>query len=116
KNALRTLPIGKTAVGELKRWKLKCPANKLDLVLPDSLGRPANRKQVWRAMHAAAVKAKIPQLSINNLRHTFASQLLLSGRDPLEVAKRMGHSSPVVTFTVYARWCNREKSAAAEML
>jgi integrase len=115
-NALRTVPIGKLAVAELKRWKLKCPKSKWNLVLPNELGQPATRKTVWRALRAAAERAKITPISINNLRHTYASQMLLSGRDPLEVAKLMGHSSVTVTLTVYARWCNRERSGAADAL
>jgi hypothetical protein len=53
---------------------------------------------------------------MNNLRHSFASQHLISGTSPLEVSKLMGHSDPGVTLAVYARWCNREQSGSEAVL
>jgi integrase len=61
-------------------------------------------------------RAGIRVLSMNNLRHSFASQHLISGTSPLEVSKLMGHSDPGVTLAVYARWCNREQSGSEAVL
>jgi integrase len=52
----------------------------------------------------------------HNLRHSYASQLLLDGTDFVEVAGLMGHSSPAVTLSIYAHWIKREKSQAQERL
>ncbi len=43
-----------------------------------------------------------PKATLHWLRHTHCSALIAAGRDPVEVARRMGHSSPVVTMSIYA--------------
>jgi integrase len=75
-----------------------------------------NRKANNRALKAAMERAGISVLSMNNLRHSFASQHLIVGTPPLEVSKLMGHSEPGVTLAVYARWCNREESNSETVL
>jgi integrase len=50
------------------------------------------------------------------LRHSYASQQILAGTDPVEVSGLMGHSSPMVTLSIYAHWIKREKSHAQERL
>jgi integrase len=50
------------------------------------------------------------------LRHFFASELIHGGYPPTEVAARLGHSSPNVTMTVYARWYRDAKSDAVTSL
>ena len=55
-------------------------------------------------------------LSMNNLRHSFASQQLMAGATPLEVSYLMGHSSPAVTLAIYARWAKTEKSDSQNRL
>jgi integrase len=49
---------------------------------------------------------------MNNLRHSFASQHLITGTRVLEVSKMMGHSDPGVTLKVYSRWAEREESTS----
>ena len=39
---------------------------------------------------------------MHDLRHTCAALLIAQGAGPKEIAERLGHSSPVVTMTVYA--------------
>ena len=39
---------------------------------------------------------------IHDLRHTCAALLIAQGAHAKEIAERLGHSSPVVTMTVYA--------------
>jgi integrase len=69
---------------------------------PDGLPlRPNNfRKRVF----ASACKAAgLPEgFRVHDLRHTCAALLIAQGAGPKEVAARLGHSSPVVTMTVYA--------------
>jgi integrase len=53
---------------------------------------------------------------MNNLRHSFASQHLISGPSPLEVSKLIGHADPGVTLAVYARWSNPEQSGSEAVM
>jgi integrase len=50
------------------------------------------------------------------LRHFFASELIRRGYPTTEVAARLGHSSPMVTMTVYARWYRGATSDAVSGL
>ena len=59
------------------------------------------RKRVWiPALKAAQVKYRKPYQT----RHTFASMLLSSGRNPLWVAQQMGHKDWGMIRQVYGRW------------
>lgn len=46
--------------------------------------------------------AGVAPLRIHDLRHTTAALLIAQGAHVKEIAERLGHSSPVVTMTVYA--------------
>ena len=61
-------------------------------------------------------RAKVRALSMNNLRHSFASQHLAARTVPLQVSYMMGHSTPAVTLSIYSHWCEREKSTAQTVL
>ena len=45
---------------------------------------------------------KLPTVTLHALRHTHVSQLIASGLDVVTVSRRIGHSNPTVTLTVYA--------------
>lgn len=45
-----------------------------------------------------------PPRSFHALRHTLASQLIANGVSAAEVAKRLGHSNPAVTLSIYTQW------------
>ena len=44
---------------------------------------------------------------------TFAGHLLDQGENPVYVSKQLGHSSPVVTYTIYAHVINPINTKAA---
>jgi len=53
-------------------------------------------------------KAGLRYFRIHDLRHTFASQLLCNGANILYVSQQLGHSSPVITMKIYAKWIPKE--------
>jgi integrase len=116
KAAYRYIKLPAELVSDLRKWKLQCPPSTHEFVFCDLLGRPMNRKTNNRALKAAMERAEIRVLSMNNLRHSFASQHLIAGTPPLEVSKLMGHSEPGVTLAVYSRWCDREQSNSEAVL
>ena len=116
KAAYRTLKMAPELVSELRRWKLQCPPSANDFVFCDVLGRPMDRKANNRALKACCARAGVRALSMNNLRHSFASQHLMAETRVLEVSKMMGHSDPGVTLKVYSRWADRENSVAETAL
>jgi integrase len=63
--------------------------------------RPANFRR--RVFSSAVRAASLPEgFRIHDLRHTCAALLIAQGAQAKEIADRLGHSSPVVTMTVYA--------------
>jgi integrase len=62
--------------------------------------RPRNFRA--RAWDGAVKAAGVAPLRIHDLRHTTAALLIAQGAHVKEIVERLGHSSPVVTMTVYA--------------
>jgi integrase len=116
KKGKRHLEMPAALVGELRRWKLACPPTPNQFVFVNALGKPTSRKENNDALKTVCGKAEVRPLSMNNLRHSFASQQLIGGTTPLEVSFMMGHSSPAVTLAIYSHWCPREKSQAQARL
>jgi integrase len=57
---------------------------------------------------------KLPKVTLHALRHTHVSQLIAAGLDVVTVSRRIGHSNPTVTLTVYAHlFGNTDEKAAA---
>jgi integrase len=56
-----------------------------------------------RACQKAGVRYRQPY----QLRHTFASQLLSGGENPLMVAEIMGHTDTSMIFRVYGKWIDQ---------
>jgi integrase len=54
----------------------------------------------------------LPHVTPHTLRHTHASQLITSGIDILTVSRRLGHSSPGITLTVYGHLLSPKDDAA----
>ena len=67
-------------------------------------GGPLRPRNFRRRVFVPAVRAaELPEgFRIHDLRHTCAALLIAQGAGAKEIAERLGHSSPVVTMTVYA--------------
>lgn len=99
----RKIDIGPAMMKELKKWKLACPPNKLNLVFPNEAGEPINHSNlVKRYFIPALEKAKIDKMTWHSMRHTYASLLIEQGENIKYVQTQLGHSSPTVTWNVYA--------------
>jgi integrase len=116
RNSYRVLELAAPLVAELRRWKLQCPPNPNKFVFVNELGHPTGRKENNDRLKAVCERAGVRILSMNNLRHSFASQQLIHGTTPLEVSHLMGHSSPAVTLSIYSHWAKNEKSEAQKRL
>jgi len=113
----RTVEAPPELVSALRRWKLACPSSTTGLVFPKADGSPMHRKTLAdQALHPAQKRADLRHFGVHMLRHFFASELIRQGYPPTEVAARLGHSSPAVTMTVYARWYSTAKSDAVTSL
>jgi len=99
----RRIDIGPAMMKELKKWRLACPPNKLNLVFPNDAGGPIdNHNFLRRIYYPATEKAKLKKITFHSLRHTYASLLIEQGENIKYIQTQLGHSSPTVTLNVYA--------------
>ena len=61
----------------------------------------ALRERIW---YPTLVKASLSRRTMYQTRHTFASNALAAGEAPSWVAAMLGHASPEMLFSVYARY------------
>lgn len=71
---------------------------------------------VNRDLHAACVRAKVPKVSPNDLRRTFASWLVQNGAPTLTVAALMGHSTTRMIEKVYGKLTAANLDAAMAVM
>ena len=57
--------------------------------------------------------ANLPKIKFHILRHTYASLKIEQGENIIYISEQMGHSSPVVTSTVYAHLINKSNYESA---
>jgi integrase len=104
-------------MAELKKWRLACLPNEMNLVFPNGSGKPLNHNNlVNRYFHPALKKAGLPKIRFHDLRHTYASLLIEQGENIKYVQSQLGHSSPSVTLNIYAHLFKEIDTHSAERL
>jgi len=117
KAGIRQLNAPPELVARLRRWKLKCPPSKLDLVFPTLDGNPIHRHHTLRCgLHPLLRRAKLRQVDVHSLRHSFASMLIMNGAPVTEVCALLGHSNPTTTLSIYSHWFKGVQTGAVENL
>jgi len=105
----RVVPMGGYAVRALEAYLVRarpglatasgrasaCPA-----VFLNARGGRLTRQGAWGVLHAAAIRAGLPEASPHTLRHSFATHMLDGGADIRVVQELLGHAS-VTTTQVY---------------
>jgi integrase len=67
----RKIDLGPTIMKELKKWRIACPKNDLDLVFPNEAGNHIDNKNMLRRNFRPALKAAdCPSIRFHDLRHT----------------------------------------------
>jgi integrase len=108
----RHIPLNSEALETLKQWKTQ-HGSKLGLVFPSVDNKPFdNVKKSW---HTLLTLAKIEAFRWHDLRHTFASKLVMRGVDLNTVRELLGHSDLKMTLR-YAHLAPEHKAAAVEKL
>lgn len=92
-NATRTIPINAEALTVLTAIR-PTPAEGLVFKSPINGGRFNNVKKAWAEITKAA---KLPDLRWHDLRHDFASQLVMRGVPLFTVQKLLGHANSRMT-------------------
>lgn len=103
-----SLPLSPEAVNVLKRWKAQTTG---DIVFPGQTGKALT--VVNKGFDAVMTRAKIEGFRFHDLRHTFASRLVMAGVDINTVRELMTHSDIKMTL-VYAHLSPDHKAQALE--
>ncbi len=99
----RRIDLGPAMIAQLKKWKVACMPNRLNLVFPNEEGQPLNNSNMRRRyFEPALTKAGIGHIRFHDLRHTYASLLIEQGENIKYIQAQLGHSTPTVTLNIYA--------------
>jgi integrase len=114
KASRRKIDLAPMVVAALRRWKLACPNNELDLVFPNEAGEPINHSNMVQRHFLPGLRAAgLPRIRFHDLRHTYASILIENDENIKYIQTQMGHSSPTVTLNVYAHLMKPTNQEAA---
>lgn len=69
-----------------------------------------------RVFYRLLEKTGMRRIRIHDLRHTFATRLLMNGESPAYVKEQMGHSSIQVTVDLYCHWIPGSNRQAVDRL
>jgi integrase len=117
KASTRKIDLGETMMTELRKWRLACLPNGLDLVFPSEAGTPLdNHNVLTRHFRPALKKAGLPRIRFHDLRHTYASLLIEQGENIKYVQTQLGHFTPMMTLNVYAHLMSPSNPKAASRL
>jgi len=73
-----------------------------DLVFPSIEGKPLDPRVLTHNFTRIAKRAGLSGVRFHDLRHTFASLMLLRGAKPKVISEALGHSSVAFTMDVYS--------------
>jgi integrase len=73
-----------------------------DLVFSNVEGKPLNPSSLSREFARIAKKARLENVRFHDLRHTFASIMLLKGAMPKVISEALGHASVAFTMDTYS--------------
>ncbi len=95
----------------LKKEKLKQgKPSRISLLFvdPNQNEQPFSQRKIQMALRKVCLKAGIAMRSPHDLRHTYASWLLMAHQSPAYVQKQLGHSSIEITVDIYGHWVSGE--------
>lgn len=122
----RRIALSKTAIEALKqhrvfqaqeRLKLGPAWEDLDLVFPNSIGKPMDAVNLLKySFYPLLKKAELPQMRFHDLRHTAATLLLGRGINPKIVSEMLGHSQIGITLGLYSHVTPHMQQQAADAM
>jgi len=108
----RHIPLNDEALGTLIAWRNQTDSNSLVFPNPNTGKRFDNIQTAWENLRTSS---KIKDFRFHDLRHHFASKLVMAGVDLNTVRELLGHSELSMTLR-YAHLAPEHKAAAVAML
>jgi integrase len=94
----RDVPLSTNLAREL--WSLQGKPD--ELIFTNTRGQRVDRDNLWKnVLKPTANKAAVPWAGFHTFRHTCASILFASGKNPKQVQMWLGHSDPGFTLRTY---------------
>lgn len=121
----RSVPLDDRLVAELRAHRARQAEERLragaawqdtGFAFVDELGAPYRPETFSRVFTRLANGAGLRPIRLHDLRHTAATLMLASGENVKVVAEILGHSSPVVTQTIYQHVLPGQGRSAGERL
>lgn len=114
RRARRVIPIPTSTLELLTAHLSALPPNDLDLAFPTENGQPVRhenfRRRVWKpAVEKAGLRS---DLTLHDLRRTYASALARQGRSAAFLQDVLGHQQATTTLSYYIGVYDEERSAA----
>jgi integrase len=97
-------------------WQLGKPLTLDDLVFTSIEGKPLDPSMLSHEFARVAKQAGLEHVRFHDLRHTFASLMLLRGAKPKVISEALGHSSVAFTMDVYSHIIEGMQSDAMALL
>lgn len=126
KRGRRTISLPLSAVAELRSYKRAQQEQRLALgggKLPDASllfcdieGQPRRPNAVTKDWERVARAAGVGFANLHTLRHTHASHLIANGVDILTISRRLGHSTPTITLSIYGHLMPQTDDRAAQVM
>ncbi|MBD2861639.1 site-specific integrase [Paenibacillus oceani] len=116
-SSIRSIQLPPQTVKELKKWKVACPTNPLNLVFPSPKTNGILYPNSFDKRFDSFVKgAGVAKISSHGTRHTFATTLLANGVNAKVVQEMLGHATIKTTLDTYAHVLpNMQKDAAKQL-
>jgi integrase len=109
----RHVPLNSEAIRVMKAWR--SPVVEAAWLVFGGASETAPLFAVKKAWRGVLNAAKVTSFRFHDLRHTFASKLVMSGVDLNTVRELLGHKSLTMTLR-YAHLAPEHKAAAVETL
>ncbi len=106
------VPLNRSAFDALKKWKSQSREDRLVFVSPKNKGRFDNCNTSWEEVLRMA---EIEDFRWHDMRHSFASNLVMAGVDLNTVRELMGHADLKMTLK-YAHLAPKVKRLAVSLL
>lgn len=106
----RDIPMNETVKAVLRAMERKG-----NLIFPNKNGRQIDGVPFYFAFHEALTKSGITDFRVHDLRHSFASNLVMAGEDLNTVRELLGHKRMEMTLR-YAHLSPRHKTRAVNVL
>ena len=122
----RTIALDAATVEALRAWRTAQKAERLqagpswydagDHVATQPDGQPTKPNTLNHRLRGLVRRLELPQISPHGLRHTAATVALRAGVPVHVVSRRLGHSDPSITLSVYAHVLGGDDQAAADLI